>query len=1030
MIRLLIELSLRHRGTVIALACVLVLQGLFVASRSRLDVFPEFAPPQVVVHTEAPGLSCEEVEALVTLPVENGVNGVGGLESIRSQSIQGLSVVTAIFEERVDVFRARQMVGERLVQIAGDLPDGVGAPTLAPLTSSTSLVLAVGLTSTERSLMELRTLADWTLRPRLLAVPGVANVVEFGGEVRQLQVQLRPEALVARGLSMDEVLVAARQSTLVTGAGFVETDAQRIPIRTEGQALTASELGEVVVARKDGAAVRLADVAHVLEASAPKIGDAAIDGVPGVLLLVWSQYGSNTLEVTAALERALAELTPALASGAVTVHPRLFRPASFIETSLRNILGSMLYGGALVILVLWLFLFNLRTALISITAIPSSLLIAVLVLDALGATLNTMTLGGLAIAIGEVVDDAIIDVENIFRRLRENRRSGAGRSAFRVVLDASIEVRSAVVHATFIVALVFLPVLMMSGVNGKLFAPLAAAYILATLASLGAALTLTPALSLVLLRNAPEPREPWLLGWLKRSHRACLERLGARPVLTMSLPLLLCALAAATLPFFGGEFLPEFQEGHFIVQMSAVSGTSARESLRIGQRVSRALLALEEDVESVSLQVGRAELGEDTAGTSFSELIVALKPPGDEEEAEEVRARINGVLGGFPGLKFSVLPFLEERIEETISGTRAEVAVRVYGDDLDLLDRKAGEIEEALQRVPGSADVVYRVPREPQMVVRLRPERLTQLGLRPVEVLQAVHTAFQGRAVAEVHQRSRVVEVVVILEEPARQDPELIGALLVQGASGQRARLGDVADVFLSSGRDVVLHESARRYQEVTCNVRGRDLASFVAEAKGRVASEVALPPGVYTVFAGAGEAQALAQRELLVHSCIAGAAILLLLGLTFHRPRNVLLVLFNIPFALVGGVLAVFFMGGALSVGSLVGFVTLFGITMRNSIMMISHLEHLVGVEGRSWSLETVLQGASDRLVPVLMTATTAAFGLLPIALGAGAAGREIEGPMAIVILGGLVSSTTLNLLILPTLAYRFGRFEPIREE
>jgi CzcA family heavy metal efflux pump len=1024
LLKRLVETSLRFRGVVIALACVIAGYGLYTAATAKRDVFPEFAPPQVVIQTEAPGLSPEQVEVLVTRPVETVVNGVGNLESIRSESIQGLSVVTAIFREGTKILQARQMVSERLIEAAGQMPQGVRAPTMVPLTSAASMVLVVGLTSETRTPMDLRTFADWTLRPRLLGVPGVAKVAIFGGEVRQIQIQVQPDRLIGYGLAIDDVLAAGRRATGVRGAGFVETPTQRIVLQTEGQVVTPDRLGDVVVAHRGGASIRLRDVARVVEAPEPKVGDAAINGKRGVLLVVSSQFGENTEEVTEATERALDELAPAFRTDAITVHT-LFRPATFVQTAIENVTVSLLLGGLLVAVVLFVFLYNLRTAFISLTAIPLSLLTAVIVLDRFSVTINTLTLGGLAIAIGEVVDDAIIDVENIFRRLRENRARPDPRPAFQVVLDASLEVRSAVVHATFVVTLVFLPVLMLSGLQGRLFAPLGVAYILAVLASLVVAMTVTPALAYVLLAGATGGAgEPRLIRVLKTGYRRALAALIAWPTAVMGLALLLCVGAAATLPFFGGAFLPELREGHFIVHMSAVPGTSLQESLRLGGQVTPELLR-NPRIRSVAQQVGRAAKADDTWGTHYSELHVDLKPVA-AEEAEAVQSEIRRAVAQFPGLYFAIKTFLTERIEETLSGATAQVVVQIFGEDLDQLDQKAQDVARVLAGVDGAVDVqVQSPPGTPQMVVRLRPDRLRQFGFRPLDVLEAVQTSYQGAVVAETYEGNRVFDVTVILDPAARRDPETVGALVLRSLDGTRVPLREVADVSLATGRYAILHDAAHRRQAVTCNVSGRDLTSFVADAKARVASSVPFPPGVYPVWSGVAEARARAQREILLHSSIAAVGIVLLLTLVFRSPRNLLLVLANLPFALVGGVLAVFVTGGWLSVGSLVGFVTLFGITMRNSIMMVSHFEHLVRAEGMRWGPEAAIRGADERLVPVLATALVTGLGLLPIALGSGEPGREIEGPMAIVILGGLVTSTALNLLVLPTLALRYGRFE-----
>jgi len=774
----------------------------------------------------------------------------------------------------------------------------------------------------------------------------------------------------------------------------------------------------------------LRDVAKVVDGPEPKVGDALVMGEPGVLVQVWSQYGTNTKDVTAAVEEALEELKPAFEAAAVTVNdPALFRPADFIDHSIRNINHSLLYGGILVAMVLAVFLFNLRTAFISLTAIPLSLLVAVILLERLGATLNTLTLGGLAIAIGEVVDDAIIDVENILRRLRENRAAGSPKPAFRVVYDASMEVRGAVVYATFIVAIVFLPVLAMRGVQGTMFAPLAEAYILATLASLLVALTVTPALSLILLANAKASEEPGFLKKLKALHLRVLQVLSGHPRWVMAFPLLLCAAAVPMVLSFGGELLPEFQEGDFIIQMTSLPGTSSAEMMLVGRKVSKDLLAMPH-IRTVSLQVGRAELGEDTVGTDFGEYQITLKDMDGVDIVELQKQLQQDLAGRYPGVKFAVKTFVTERIEETISGTKAPFGVKVFGSDLDAIEAKAKEVEEVLAGVEGATGVQFIRPDEPQLVIRLDPDRLREFGFRPVEVLDLVKTACQGLPVGQTYDAGRVVDVVVKLDEAQRREPEAIGALLLRTREGAVVPLDRVADVYLSTGRHMVLHDGTRRYQEVSCSVAGRDQASFAAAARKKIMESVKFTGGTYPKFVGVAEEQAITSRELLQHSLLAGAGVLLLLGVVFRRLRNLLLVLANLPFALVGGVLAVHFDEGVLSIGSLVGFVTLFGISTRNSIMMVSHFEHLVGVEGRPWGLETALRGASERLVPVLMTALVTGLGLLPIALGGEEAGREIEGPMAIVILGGLATSTILNLLVLPTLALRFGRFDPAPED
>lgn len=1028
MLKSIVRFSLRFRGIVVALACGFLGFGLYSLGRAKYSVFPEFSPPQVVIQTEAPGLSPQEVEVLVTQPIENTINGVPGIASLRSGSIQGLSVITVVFNPASDIHLDRQVVAERLAALAGQLPSGVHPPLMTPLISATGTVLAVGLTSRQQSLMKLRTTADWTVKPRLMAVPGVAHVSVFGGEVRQIQVQFEPQRLVQYGLSAEDVIAAARQSTGIRGAGFIETPNQRIVLQNEGQSLTATQIAQTVVVHSSGANVTLGDVARVVDGVEPRISAASVNGEPGVILMVDSQFGANTLEVTQGVDQALAELQPTLAAQGITVHTDIFRPANFIETSIHNVRSSLLLGAGLIVVVLFLFLFNFRTAAISCTAIPLSLLAAVVVVQGMGQTLNTMTLGGLAIAIGEVVDDAVIDVENIYRRLRENRASLNPRPPIRVVFDASLEVRSAVVYATFAVVLVFFPVLTLSGLAGRIFAPLGTAYIWAILASLCVALTLTPALCLVLFgdRKLP-PAEPPIVRWSKAGYRRLLLGIERAPRAMLAMVALVIIAGLAVLPRLRESFLPELREGHFILHVWAIPGTSIDESLRIGKRVSQGLLALP-IVRSVAQRVGRAEAYEDTWGTHYSEMEVDLKPL-KGEEAERARSIVQSKLRQFTGINSSVETFLTERIEETLSGYTAAVAVNIFGNDLDVLDREAQAVTSRLGKIRGATAVqLQSPPGMPQVVVRLRKQDLARWGFDPVTVLDEVRTAFGGDTVGQVYDGNRVVDVTVILASDARTGVRQIGQLPLRGPGGNYVALHELADIFETSGRYIILHQGARRAASVTCNVAGRDATSFVFEAKKSI-SQMPLAAGTYLDFAGTAAAEAQSRRDLLIHSLLAGLGIVLLLSVVMGSYRNLLLVLVNLPFALVGGVIAGWITGGNLSLGSLVGFVTLFGITLRNSIMIISHYEHLVEVEGMTWGLDAALRGASERIAPILMTALVTGLGLLPLALGSGDPGREIEGPMAIVILGGLITSTVLNLLVLPTLALRYGRFEKTEE-
>jgi len=1030
MMSAIVRFSIRFYGVIIGLASLAVIYGLYSLTQANLDVFPEFSPTQVVIQTESPGLSAELVEVLVTQPIENSIAGTVGIDMMRSQSMPGLSVVTIIFKEGTDIYRNRQAVAERLGTLSGQLPQGI-IPNITPLTSSASTVLGAGLTSNTRSLMELRTLVDWTIRPHLLAVNGVADVNVFGGDVRQFQIQVEPDKLIHYNLSLQEVLEAASRATGVRGGGYIENSNQRIVINSEGQALTPEHLAQMPVIHRNGQTIRMRDIGRVIEGAAPSISAAAINGKPGVYLSVQGQLGANTKAVTEAVEKALRELEPTLAKEQVKLYPRLFRPANFIETAVDGVQTDILIGSVLVITVLFLFLFNARTAFISATAIPLSLLTAIIVLEYFGIGLNIMVLGGLAIALGEVVDDAIIDTENIFRRLRENRLLSTPRPLYQVVFDASMEVRSSVVYATIIVVMVFLPLLTLSGVAGKMFAPLGFAYISAIMASLVVALTLTPALCYLMLGHAKlESEDPPLIRIIKRGYVRVLRGIEGHYKLTVGLVALLIALGLGILPLFKSQFIPNLNEGHFILHMTAVPGTSEQESLRIGERVAGTLAKID-GIQSVAQWVGRAQNGADTFGTHYSEFEVEIGTLSGEEQSRilhEIRETLAGGEegNGFPGVNFAINTFLTERIEETISGYAAAMVVNIYGQDLDALDRDARAVAGILASTPGAADVqVQSPPGTPQLVIRLRPERVAQWGMRPLDVLDSIRAAYEGIQVAQTFEGSRIIGVDVVLSPQARGNILQVGNLPLKNPEGRILRLKDIADIRQESGRSKILHAGAKRIQTVTSNVVGRDIGSFSDELKARVKSEVAFAPGSYPEFTGEAEAQAQSRQDLIVHSLLAGVGIFLMLYIAFGRLRNLLLTFANLPFALIGGVLAAMFTGGWISLGSLVGFVTLFGITLRNSIMLVSHYQHLVDEEGMEWGLETALRGASERLPSILMTALVTALGLLPLAAGSGQPGREIEGPMATIIVGGLVTSTILNLLILPTIMLHFGKFE-----
>lgn len=1038
MMSALVRFSIRFSGVIIGLATLVVLYGFYSLSRSNLDVFPEFAPTQIVIQTESPGLSAELVESLVTQRIETSIAGTVGIASMRSQSIPGLSIVTIIFDEKTDVYRNRQVIAERLSTLNNKLPQGI-TPNITPLTSSASTVLGFGVTSKNRSLTELRTLVDWTIVPHLMAIPGVADVNVFGGKVRQLQVQVEPEKMIKYGISLLQVEEAVKKATGVRGNGFIENKNQRIVINTEGQATTPDKLAMVALLHKNGQTIRLGDIGKVVEGAVPSISAAAINEETGVYLSVQGQLGANTHGVTLAIEKALQELKPTLQAENVTLHEGLFRPANFIEVAIQGVRTDILIGSVLVITVLFLFLFNVRTAFISATAIPLSLLTAIVVMSYYNIGLNIMVLGGLAIALGEVVDDAIIDTENIFRRLRENRMLVEPLPTYRVVFDASMEVRSSVVYATIIVALVFMPLLTLGGVAGKLFAPLGIAYIAAIMASLLVALTLTPALCYLLLGNAKlEAEDPPMIRIIKKWYVNMLIKIEAHYKLILAVSFMLMAIGLGILPLFKNQFIPALHEGHYIMHMTAVPGTSEQESLRIGKKVSAAIRSID-GVKSVTQWVGRAPNGADTFGTHYSEFEIEIGAISGTEQRrilDEIREKLGGEASdddgdgkaeaGFVGINFAINTFLTERIEETISGYAASTVINIYGQDLDALDRDANAIASILNSIPGAADVmVQSPPGTPQLVMRLRPEKMARLGLHPTDVLDSIRAAYEGVPVTQVYEGNRVIGVSVLLAQEARDDIQEAGSLPLFNTDGKLIRLRDVADIVQENGRSKILHAGAKRIQTVTANVVERDIGSFTDELKARLKTDLVLSQGAYLEFTGAAEANAKSREALILQSLLAGVTVFLMLYIAFGRLRNLLLTFANLPFALIGGVLAVMFTGGWISLGSLVGFVTLFGITLRNSIMMISHYQHLIDEENCVWGLDTCIRGASERLPSILMTALVTALGLLPLAAASGQPGREIEGPMATIIVGGLVTSTILNLLILPTIMLHFGRFE-----
>ncbi len=1027
-----VHFALAQRVLVLALAALLVVLGVRAGRDVPLDVFPEFAPPMVEIQTEAPGLSTEEVESLVTVPIETAVNGVPGLMTLRSKSVLGLSSVQILFERGSDVVRARQMVGERITQVQPRLPLAARQPVLMPPLSSTSRAMKVGLSSKKLDQMQISELVRWTIRPRLMAVPGVANVAVWGQRDRQLQVLVDPDRLRAAGVTLAEVRAAAGDAVLVGGGGFVDTPNQRLAVQQAGTVQTAADMRQAIVKQAGEAPVRIGDVARVVDGFAAPIGNAIIDDGPGIMLIVEKQPTANTLELTRAVEVAFAELKPGLKD--VKVDTTIFRPATFIERSIENLTRALQIGCVLVGVVLFLFTRDWRQATISLVAIPLSLLGAGLALLWSGATINVMIIAGLVIALGEVVDDAIIDVENIARRLRLNRESADPKPAFDVVLAASLEVRSAVVFASLIVMLVFVPIFFLGGVAGTFFQPLAVAYVLAIGTSLLVALTVTPAMCLLLLPNAPlkEERDTRFVAALKRRYVGFLPRVVGRPSLAVGIVaggLLLAGVGYAT---FKDQFLPDFRETDFLMHFVEKPGTSIEAMDRITIRASKELRAIP-GVRNFGAHIGRAEQADEVVGPNFTELWISLDENADYDASVK---RIKDVVEGYPGLFRDVLTYLRERIKEVLTGAGATIVVRIYGPDQDELRAAGARVRSAIAGIQGISDLKLESQvLVPQIRVRPKPAELARLGLSAGEVRRQAQILVAQQKVGEIYRDQKAFDVAVWGEPAVRnnihalrdlmiQAPTLGGALPSSGSgsgAGAPVRLGDIADVEIVPAPNEVKRENGQRRLDVTMNVAGADLGT-AAQAVDAEVAKVPFATGYHPQVLGEYAALKDSRQRLWSTGGFCLIGILLLVWIEFRSRRITALVGVSLPFALVGGVAAVALTGGVLSLGSLVGFVTVIGIAARNGIMLLSHYQHLERHEGVAFGRELVLRGAEERLVPILMTAACAGLALVPLIVAGNAPGHEIEHPMAIVILGGLISSTALNLLLLPALYARYG--------
>ncbi len=1022
----LIAFSVRNRLLVVATAALIAAYGGYVLTQIPVDVFPDLNRPTVTIFTEAGGLAPDEVEMLVTVPLETAVNGAAGVERVRSMSGIGLSLVFVEFGWETDTYRARQIVAEKVAEVTPRLPQDI-RPFLGPVSSIMGQIMAIGLTSENPSVspMELRTLADWDMRRRLMSIPGVSQITVMGGDVRQYQVLVDPALLVAAGVTLHEVQSAIDESNVNSSGGFLPDAHNERLIRNLARVESAEDLAITVVkVLPDGSSILLGQIAEVREgASLNKRGDAGIDGRPGVILTVQKQPGADTIALTRKIEAELEIIGRSLPDG-VKVHTDIFRQSNFIARAVRNVEEALRDGSLMVAVVLFIFLLNFRTTAITLTAIPLSLLTTFIVFHAAGLGINTMTLGGLAVAIGELVDDAIVDVENVFRRLRENRHAANPRPVLDVVVSASREIRNSIVYATVLVVLVFLPLFALQGIEGRIFTPLAVAYIVSILASLAVSLTVTPALCALLLprmRRMEHPRDGWLVRTIKDWEARLLDLGFAAPRRVYLAAGALFAAALVILPTLGREFLPEFNEGSITAFVVSAPGTSLEESNRVS-RMAEVLLSAVPEARTIARRTGRAEGDEHVMEVNTTEIEFELDP--SARSKAEILADIRARLATLPGVGVSVGQPISHRIDHILSGVQAQIAIKIFGDDLGVLRRLAGEVRDAVIAVPGMADVqVERVTLVPQIHVRFDRAKCAAYGLRPGEAARYTELAIKGATVTEVLEGQRTFDVVLRLTDEAREDLEAIRSIPVDTLAGQLVPLGLIAEVSEAMGPNMINRENAQRRIYVSANAAGRDLVTVVREAQAAVTERVTLPEGYYVTYGGQFESEAGAARLILLLGSLSLVAMFFVLYMQFQSGAFAAQVMLNIPLAFVGAVFGVkFFSGGVLSVASMVGFIALTGIAARNGIMMISHYLHLMREEGMPFGREMIVRGTQERVVPVLMTALTAGLALLPLLLGAGQPGKEILHPVAVVIFCGLFTSTLLDLLVRPMVFWQFG--------
>ncbi len=1025
MIDALIRKSLENRAAVLAVALLLLFAGSWVALQMPVDVFPDLTAPTVTVLTEAHGMAPSEVESQITLPIESALNGSPNVRRVRSSTAVGLSVVWVEFDWGTEITAARQAVSEKLTLIQGSLPAEVERPILAPVSSIMGEIMFLALTSDRHSPMELRTAADTTLRRRLLAVPGVSQVTAIGGDEKQYQVMLSPGKLRAYGVSMEQVSRALAASNENLSAGFLHEGGSEYLVTGIGRFRSYTDIAETVVAVSGGVPVRIANLGEVVIGPAPKRGDGSANGKPAVILSIQKQPGANTLELTLDLDAVLTDLQSKLPAG-MTINARLFRQADFIQIAVRNVFHALRDGGILVVVIVLVFLANLRATVITLTAIPLSLLAAVLTLKAFGATINTMTLGGMAIAIGALVDDAVIDVENVFRRLRENSLLPEDRRkpALEVVYTASLEIRSSIVFATFVIVLVFLPLFFLGGVEGRLLRPLGIAYVVSLFASLIVAVTVTPALCHLLLprsRAVQRGAEPRVVHLLKAGYGRLLGPALRHPWLVTAPAVVLLAIAGVAMTRLGQTFLPDFNEGSLTIGAVTLPGTSLPEANALGKVVEQTIMA-QPEVVHVGRRTGRAEQDEHAQGVEASEFEVSLRMK--ERTKEEFLAALRQDLSLVPGMNITIGQPISHRIDHMLSGTRANVAVKIFGEDLYKLRSIAERARQAMAGVPGVVDLSVEQQNEiPILNVRFDRAAIARHGLVMGEVTHVLEAAVGGHFVTRVLEGRNSFEAVIRLGDEGGWTVNSIGDLPLDTPAGPKVPLKVVADVRKEMGPNTISREQVERKIVVQCNVAGRDLASVVADCRRRIDPIVASEAGYRVAYGGQFESAQEASRTLGLLGIAVVIGIAFLLHLAFGSIRDAALVMVNLPLALIGGVAGVFVSGGVLSVASLIGFITVFGIATRNGIMLVSHIRHLQEREGVTDFREAVRRGALERLAPILMTALAAGLALIPLALGGGKPGNEIQTPMAIVILFGLLSSMLLNMIVVPALYLRFGR-------